>query len=213
MRPVKWGIVSTAQINRLVIPPAQASEKCDLIAVASRDSDRAEAYAREWGIERSYGRYEELLEDPDVEAVYISLPNSLHCEWSIRAVEAGKHVLCEKPLSRRAAEVEAAFDAADRAGRLLMEAFMWRHHPQTQKLTELVRDGAVGAPRVIRSSFSFTIADDPANVRLLSELDGGALMDVGCYCVNASRLLGGEPRRTSGAQVLGPGGVDVLFAG
>jgi predicted dehydrogenase len=213
MSPVKWGIVSTAHINRAVIPPAQASEKCDLIAVASRDAARAEAYAREWGIERSYGSYEALLDDPDVEAVYISLPNSMHCEWSIRAVEAGKHVLCEKPLSRRAAEVEEAFDAADRAGRLLTEAFMWRHNPQTRKLTELVDEGAVGRPRVIRSSFSFTIADDPTNVRLLSDLDGGALMDVGCYCVSASRLLGGEPRHTAGAQVLNEEGVDVLFAG
>jgi predicted dehydrogenase len=211
--PVKWGIVSTAHINRLVIPPAHASGKCDLIAVASRDAARAEAYAREWEIERSYGSYEALLDDPDVEAVYISLPNSLHCEWSIRAVEAGKHVLCEKPMSRGAAEVEAAFDAADGAGRLLSEAFMWRHHPQTAKLTELVAQGAVGKPRVIRSSFSFTIADDPTNVRLLSGLDGGALMDVGCYCVSGSRLLGGEPRHTAGVQVLGGDGVDVLFAG
>ena len=213
MNPVKWGIVSTAHINRQVIPPAQASEKCDLIAVASRDAARAEAYAREWGIERSYGSYEALLEDTDVEAVYISLPNSMHCEWSIRAVEAGKHVLCEKPLSRRASEVEEAFDAADRAGRLLSEAFMWRHNPQTRKLTDLVSEGAVGALRVIRSSFSFTIADDPNNVRLLSGLEGGALMDVGCYCVSASRLLGGEPLDTAGVQVLGGDGVDVLFAG
>ena len=147
MRPVKWGIVSTAHINRLVIPPAQASEKCDLIAVASRDAARAEMYAREWGIERSYGSYEALLDDPDVEAVYISLPNSMHCEWSIRALEAGKHVLCEKPLSRRAADVEAAFDAADRSGRLLSEAFMWRHNPQTRSSTELVDAGAIGALR------------------------------------------------------------------
>jgi len=213
MRAVKWGIVSTARINRQVIPPVQASEKCDLIAVASRDAAGAEAYAREWGIARSYGSYEALLDDPDVEAVYISLPNSMHCEWSIRAVEAGKHVLCEKPMSRRAAEVEAAFDAADRTGRLLMEAFMWRHHPQSRKLTELVAEGAVGTPRVIRSSFSFTIADDPDNVRLLSGLDGGALMDVGCYCVSASRLLAGEPLQSVGAQVVGGDGVDVLFAG
>lgn len=213
MTPVRWGIVSTAHINRLVIPPAQSSEKCDLIAVASRDSARAEAYTREWGIERAYGGYEALLEDPDVEAVYISLPNSLHCESSIRALEAGKHVLCEKPLSRRSAEVEAAFDAADRAGRLLMEAFMWRHHPQTRKLTGLIDGGVIGRPRVIRSAFSFTVGGDPDNVRLLPELDGGALMDVGCYCVNGSRLLGGEPRHLAGAQVLGPSGVDVLFSG
>ena len=212
MRPVGWGIVSTADINRLVIPPAQSSEKCDLIAVASREQGRAEAYARDWGIERAYGSYEALLEDPDIEAVYISLPNSMHCEWSIRALEAGKHVLCEKPLSRRPAEVEAAFDAAERSGRLLMEAFMWRHHPQTRKLVELVDGGAIGRPRVIRSAFGFTITREP-NVRLLADLDGGALMDVGCYCVSASRLLGGEPRRTAGIQILAPSGVDVLFSG
>jgi predicted dehydrogenase len=212
MNPVSWGIISTAHINRLVIPPAQSSDACDLVAVASRDSARAEEYAREWGIERAYGSYEALLHDPDVEAVYISLPNSLHCEWSIRALEAGKHVLCEKPMSRRAAEVEAAFDAADRAGRLLMEAFMWRHHPQTWRLTELVDGGAIGRPRVIRSSFGFSLSDT-SNVRLLPEVEGGALMDVGCYCVSGSRLLGGEPQRAAGAQVVGPSGVDVLFAG
>ena len=210
---VKWGIISTAHINRKVIPGAHASPKVDLVAVASRDQTRADTYAREWEIERAYGSYAALLEDADVEAVYISLPNTLHCEWSIRALEAGKHVLCEKPLSRRAAEVEEAFDAADRAGRLLTEAFMWRHNPQTRKLTELVAEGAVGRPRVIRSSFGFTIADDPSNVRLLSGLDGGALMDVGCYCVSGSRLLGGEPAHVAGAQVLGGDGVDVLFAG
>jgi predicted dehydrogenase len=212
MKPVKWGIVSTALINRLVIPPAQASPACDLIAVASRDSARAEEYAREWGIERAYGSYEALLEDPDVEAVYISLPNSLHCEWSIRALEAGKHVLCEKPLSRRAAEVDGAFDVAERTGRLLMEAFMWRHHPQARKLIELVESGAIGRPRVIRSAFAFSLSD-ATNVRLLPEIDGGALMDVGCYCVSGSRLLGGEPRHVAAAQVVGPTGVDILFAG
>ena len=212
MKPVSWGIISTALINRLVIPPAQASPACDLIAVASRDQARAEEYAREWGIERAYGSYEALLDDPDVEAVYISLPNSLHCEWSIRALEAGKHVLCEKPMSRRAAEVEEAFDVADRTGVLLMEAFMWRHHPQARKLAELVESGAIGRPRVIRSSFGFALSD-PTNVRLLPEIDGGALMDVGCYCVSGSRFLGGEPRHVAGAQVVGPTGVDILFAG
>src|SRR3954464_11922586 len=116
--PVKWGIVSTADINRKVIPGAPASNKVALIPAASRDQARADAYAREWEIERAYGSYEALLEDPEIEAVSISLPNTLHCEWSIRAVEAGKHVLCEKPLSRRTEDVDAAFDAADRAGRL-----------------------------------------------------------------------------------------------
>src|SRR5690349_1990712 len=145
--PVRWGIISTAAINRLVIPPAQASEKVDLVAVASRDEARAAEYAREWGIERAYGNYEALLGDPDVEAVYISLPNSLHCPWSIRALDAGKHVLCEKPMSRREAEVAEAFDVADRTGLHLTEAFMYRHNPQTRKAVELVQAGAIGQLR------------------------------------------------------------------
>src|SRR6059036_1204929 len=131
---VKWGILSTANINRRVIPGAHASEKVELLGVASRDLRRAEEYAREWEIDRAYGSYEELLEDADVEAVYISLPNNLHCEWSIRSVEAGKHVLCEKPMSKRVADVAKAFDAAEKNSRLLMEAFMYRHNPQTRRL-------------------------------------------------------------------------------
>ena len=207
----KWGIISTAHINRLVLAGARESDEVDVVAVASREQARAEAYARENGIERAYGSYDALLADPDVDAVYISLPNSLHVEWSIRSLEAGKHVLCEKPLDRRPEEVERAFDAADRAGRLLMEAFMYRHNPQTAKVKELVDNGAVGALRLVRSAFSFSLGD-PENVRLASDLDGGALMDVGCYCVSGSRLLLGEPETVFGEQVLGESGVDVLFA-
>ena len=207
----KWGIISTAHINRLVLAGARESEQVDVIAVSSRDQARAEAYAREQGIERAYGSYEALLADPDVEAVYISLPNSLHVEWSIHALEAGKHVLCEKPLDRRPEEVERAFDAADRAGRILAEAFMWRHNPQTAKLLELVGSGAIGELRLVRSAFSFSL-DEPENVRLAADLDGGALMDVGCYCVSGSRLLGGEPESVYGEQVSGESGVDALFA-
>jgi D-xylose 1-dehydrogenase (NADP+, D-xylono-1,5-lactone-forming) len=207
-----WGIISTAHINRLVLAGARESDRADVIAVSSRDQGRAEAYAREHGIERAYGSYEALLGDPDVQAVYISLPNSLHVEWSIRALEAGKHVLCEKPLDRRPEEVERAFDAADRAGRILMEAFMYRHNPQTAKLVELVRGGAVGTLRLVRLAFSFSLGD-PENVRLAAGLDGGALMDVGCYCVSGSRLLAGEPETVSAVQVTGASGVDVLFAG
>jgi D-xylose 1-dehydrogenase (NADP+, D-xylono-1,5-lactone-forming) len=209
--PVRWGILSTAHINRLVIPPAQASEKVDLIAVASRDRARAHEYAQEWGIERSYGSYEALLADPDVEAVYISLPNSLHCPWSIRALEAGKHVLCEKPLSRRAADVEEAFTVAESTGRILMEAFMYRHNPQTRELTRLVEEGAIGNLRLVRAAFSFTMPD-PENVRMRPDVDGGGLMDVGCYCVSGCRLLAGEPEHVYGEQVIGPSGVDVVFA-
>ena len=191
---VTWGILSTADINRKVIPGAHASEKVDLVAVASRDRARAEAYAREWEIPRAYGSYEDLLADPEIEAVYISLPNTLHAEWSIKALEAGKHVLCEKPFTRHPEEVDAAFDAAERSGRLLTEAFMYRHNPQTAKLVELVRAGAIGELRLIRSTFSYGLYDH-ANIRLRTDVEGGALMDVGCYNVSGSRSSATSWRR------------------
>jgi xylose dehydrogenase (NAD/NADP) len=211
---VAWGILSTARINRLVLAGAAESDRADVIAVASRDAERAEAYAREHGIERAYGSYDLLLEDPDVEAVYISLPNSLHVEWTLRSLEAGKHVLCEKPFSHRPEDVERAFDRAESAGLVLSEGFMWRHHPQSGKLAQLVAEGAIGRLRLIRAAFSFQLAavhgvDD---ARFRPELDGGSLMDVGCYCVNAIRFLGGEPERVQGEQAVGPSGVDVCFA-
>jgi len=208
----RFGIISTAHINRLLIPGAHASDKVELIAVASRDQSRAEAYARDWDIERAYGSYDALLADPDVEAVYISLPNTMHCDWSIRAVEAGKHVLCEKPLSRHPEEVEEAFDAAERADRLLSEAFMYRHNPQTARLAELVRDGAVGELRLIRSTFSYSLYD-AENIRLRTDVEGGSLMDVGCYCVSGSRLLAGEPESVFGQAYVGPSGTDWVFTG
>jgi len=209
---VKWGILSTADINRKVIPGAHASEKVDLVAVASRDQARADAYAREWEIPRAYGTYEDLLADPEVEAVYISLPNTLHAEWSIKALDAGKHVLCEKPFTRHPEEVAAAFDAAERNDRLLSEAFMYRHNPQTAKLVELVRDGAIGELRLIRSAFSYGLYDHE-NIRLRTDVEGGALMDVGCYNVSGSRLLGGEPERAWGEAWYGPSGTDWVFTG
>jgi D-xylose 1-dehydrogenase (NADP+, D-xylono-1,5-lactone-forming) len=209
---VKWGFLSTADINDKLLPGAKASADVDVIAVASRDTERARAYADERGIERAYGSYDELLADPDIEAIYISLPNSMHVEWSIRALEAGKHVLCEKPLSRHPADVERAFDAAEQAGRILMEAFMYRHNPQTKRLVELVEGGAIGPLRLIRAAFSFPLADT-TNVRLNAELEGGGLMDVGCYCVSGSRLLAGEPESAYGDQVAAASGVDELFIG
>ncbi|HET8894346.1 MAG TPA: Gfo/Idh/MocA family oxidoreductase [Gaiellaceae bacterium] len=210
--PVKWGIVSTADINRKVIPGAHASDKVDLVGVASRDQARADAYAKEWDIPRAYGSYEALLADPDIEAVYISLPNTMHVEWSIKSLEAGKHVLCEKPFTRHADEVTAAFDAADRAGRLLSEAFMYRHNPQTKKVKELVGSGAIGELRLIRSAFSYGLYDED-NIRLRTDVEGGSLMDVGCYNVSGSRLLGGEPERAWGEAWYGPSGTDWIFAG
>jgi D-xylose 1-dehydrogenase (NADP+, D-xylono-1,5-lactone-forming) len=209
---VRLGLLSTADINRKVIPGAHASDKVDLIAVASRDQARAEEYAKTWDIERAYGSYDALLDDADVDAVYISLPNNMHREWSIRSLEAGKHVICEKPFSKRPEDVEAAFDAAERTGRLLTEAFMYRHNPQSAKLVELVRDGAVGELRVVRSAFSYSLYETE-NIRLRTDVEGGSLMDVGCYCVSGSRLLAGEPEAVSGQAYLGPSGTDWVFTG
>ncbi len=202
--------MSTARINRLFLAGARQAPDVDVVAVASRDREHAEHYAREQGIERAHGGYDALLADPEVDVVYISLPNSLHVEWTVRALEAGKHVLCEKPLGRRTADVGRAFDVAAREGRLLMEAFMYRHHPQTHRLSELVAAGAVGRLRMVRAAFSFAV-DNPANVRLSAGLEGGALMDVGCYCVNGTRLIAGEPERVTAEQAIGGDGVDVAF--
>jgi predicted dehydrogenase len=210
IEPVRWGILSTAHINRLVIPGLQASPDTELLAVASRDESRARQYAEQRGIPRAYGSYEALLADPDIEAVYISLPNSMHVEWSIRSLEAGKHVLCEKPFARDPAEVERAFDVAVAHEKILMEAFMWRFHPQTLQLQLLVDNLSPIAQ--IDAKFGFT-PKDPTDVRLNRELGGGALMDLGCYCISAARLLAGEPERVVGRQKIGGSGVDVHFEG
>ena len=203
---LRWGILSTAAAARPIVRAARAVDGAEVVAVASRDLRRAEAFAAEHGIPRSHGSYEALLEDRDVDAVYVPLPNALHVPWSIRALEAGKHALCEKPLARRPVDVDAAFDAAERAGRVLMEGMMWRLHPRVETLGRLARE-AVGEPRTVRATFRFTLADGP-NVRRDPELDGGALMDVGCYCVSALRMLCGEPERVSAEAVIGSTGVD-----
>jgi D-xylose 1-dehydrogenase (NADP+, D-xylono-1,5-lactone-forming) len=205
---LRWGILSTAGISTALL----GSGHGEFAAVASRDAQRAEAFAREHGLPRAYGSYEALLEDPDVDAVYVPLPNSMHVEWSVRALEAGKHVLCEKPMSRHPDDVARAFDEAERRGLVLMEAFMWRHHPQLARARELIADGAVGRVRLVRAVFSF--AGRPAgDIRLQRALEGGGLMDVGCYCLSGCRALAGtEPERVYGEQVLGGDGVDVAFA-
>jgi xylose dehydrogenase (NAD/NADP) len=211
---VRWGLLSTARINRLVLAGARASDRVEVVAVASRDRARAEAYAREHAIERAHGSYEALLGDPEVDAVYISLPNALHVEWTSRALEAGKHVLCEKPLSRRTHEVEQVFDLAEHESLVLSEGFMFRHHPQTRALGRLAADGPIGRLRLIRAAFSFQLAavHGADDARFSPDLDGGSLMDVGCYCVNTIRLLAGEPERVYAEHVLAPGGVDTCFA-
>ena len=209
---LRLGLLSTARINEAILEAADGTESVEVVAVASRERERAEAYAREHGLARGHASYDELLADADVDAIYNPLPNSMHVSWSIRALEAGKHVLCEKPLDRRPGEVERVFDLAESLGLVFAEAFMWRHHPQTARVAELVRDGAIGRLRAVRAVFAFRL-DDPANIRMRPELDGGALMDLGCYCVSGARLLAGEPERCSGEQILAETGVDAAFHG
>lgn len=209
---VKWGILSTADINRKLLAGAAETDDVEVVAVGSRTLERAEAFAQEWDIPRAYGTYEELLADPDVEAIYNPLPNTMHSEWSIKAMEAGKHVLCEKPFSRHIGDVERAFDAADATGMHLTEAFMYRHHPQTARLAELVAEGAIGELRVIRTAFSYSLYDAD-NIRLRTDVEGGSLMDVGCYCISGARLLGGEPEAVVGTAHIGSSGTDWVFAG
>lgn len=207
---LRLGLLSTAKINDVLIAGAPAD--VEIVAVASRDGARARAYADERGIERAHGSYEALLADPDVDAVYISLPNSLHHEWTLKGLLAGKHVLCEKPFSRHEAEVDAAWDAAAAGGLVVAEARMYRHHPQIARAKELVDSGAVGAPRILRSNHSFQMVD-PGDHRHVPDLDGGALMELGCYCISTARLFAGEPGRVHGEQVLTPDGVDADFHG
>jgi xylose dehydrogenase (NAD/NADP) len=209
--PVQFGFVSTAAINAYVLAGVASSRNVEIVAVASRSQVAADAYAGLHGIPRAHGSYEALLADPEVEAVYVSLPNSLHISWAVLALEAGKHVICEKPLDRRVSEVERAFEIADRQGLILAEAFMYRHHPQTARFAELAAT-RIGRLRTIRVSLGGTLVGAD-NVRLRTDLDGGALMDVGCYCVSAARLLGGEPDVAIGRRIVGPTGVDMRFAG
>ena len=211
--PVTWGILSTARIGAALVTGARQSEVADVVAVASRSAASAQAFARLHGIAHAHGCYEDLLADPRVEAVYVPLPNAMHVDWTVRALCAGKHVLCEKPMDRRPARVAEAFDVAEAAGLVLSEAFMWRHNPQTAGVRELLDEGAIGDLRLVRASFSFALAGD-GDVRLDPALDGGALMDVGCYCVSAARMVAGsEPVAVSAEVVTGPTGVDMRMIG
>ncbi|HEX5899636.1 MAG TPA: Gfo/Idh/MocA family oxidoreductase [Solirubrobacteraceae bacterium] len=205
--PLRWGILSTANITDKLLDSGTDQE---FVAVGSRDGARAEAYAREKGIARAHDSYEALLADPDVDAIYNPLPNSLHVEWSIRALEAGKHVLCEKPLTRYPEDVGRVFDVAKREDCVVAEAFMWRHHPQVARARELLDSGAIGDLRVIRSAFAY-VQGNPDDIRLHVSLDGGGLMDVGSYCVSGCRTLAGAEAESVFADYVvgGHGGVDV----
>ena len=215
MDTVRWGILSTASIAvHHVIPGMRTASNAEVLGIASRQPDRAAAVTAELGIPRAYGSYAELLADPDIDAVYIPLPNHLHARFTIEAARAGKHVLCEKPLAMTAADAQTMIDACREAGVLLMEAFMYRLHPSWVAVRELVAAGRIGRLRAVDSWFSY-YNDDPANIRNILEAGGGALFDVGCYSVNLSRMLfGGEPDRVEGTVVRDPAsGVDVLTSG
>jgi xylose dehydrogenase (NAD/NADP) len=192
--PVRWGILSTARINDWVLDATRDSTAVEFVAVGGRSPRRTRSWAAERGIERAHGSYDELLADPEVDAVYVSLPNSLHAEWALAALRAGKHVLCEKPLGRDPVAVGAAAALAEEKGLVLAEAFMYRYHPQTARVEELLAAGRIGRLRHVAATLSFAmgggVAADP---RLAPEMEGGALMDVGCYCVSAARLYAGEP--------------------
>ena len=212
MSELRWGVLSTADIGRKkVIPAIQKARRCRVVAIGSRDSARATAVAAELGIARAHDSYEALLADAEVDAVYIPLPNHMHMEWTLKAAEAGKHVLCEKPLALTAEEAERMIAACDSAGVTLMEAFMYRLHPSWVAVREIVASGRIGTLMAVQSWFSY-FNDDPTNIRNIREVGGGALYDIGCYNVNLSRMLfAAEPRRVAASVIREPGtDVDVI---
>ena len=214
MTDLRWGILGTGNIARQFAAGLASSSRTTVQAVASRRSDTADAFARAHGVPTAYGSYDQLLHDRSVDAVYVSLPNSMHHEWTIAALRAGKHVLCEKPLASNAAQAEEMFDVAARTGRVLVEAFMYRSHPLTHAVLDAVRGGEIGQLKLVRTSFCFRTMRVGGNIRFDAALAGGALMDIGCYCVNFSRLLAGaEPSAVLAAGTLHDSGVDESAAG
>lgn len=212
-KTLNWGLLSAARINRALIPPLRVSKRNQLLAVASRSQELVGAYAAERKIPRAYSSYENLLADPEIDVIYNPLPNRLHAEWTIKAVEAGKHVLCEKPLALTVEEVDAIAGAAKTHGRVVAEAFMYRHHPQTLKVKELVQDGSIGILKLLRGSFSFVL-DREGDIRLDPAMGGGSIWDVGCYPISFMRtVVGAEPIEVFGWQVTGPTGIDDTFVG
>ncbi|MCH2271207.1 MAG: Gfo/Idh/MocA family oxidoreductase, partial [SAR324 cluster bacterium] len=200
MKKIRWGVLSTANIGlEKVIPAMQQGEYCEMSAIASQSQEKAQAAAAQLGIAKAYGSYEELLADTEIDAVYIPLPNHLHVPWSIKALKAGKHVLCEKPIGLKTAEAEDLLKEAQKYPELkVMEAFMYRHHPQWQRAKQLVTEGKIGDLRTIHSFFSYYNAD-PENIRNMANIGGGGLMDIGCYCISLARFIfGSEPQRVLG---------------
>lgn len=216
MKKLKWGLLSTARINRALITPLRQSGKSKLVAVASRSDDAATAYAKTWDIPKAYGSYEALLNDPEIDVIYNPLPNSMHAEWTVKAAQHGKHVLCEKPLVPTMAEWEAVRSAAQENNVTVFEAFMYLHHPQTLKVRELIRHGTLGSIQLINSWFSFYLPpEEHTNIRLNPNLAGGALWDVGVYPNSMSFVMAdaGAPVMVSAHHMQGETGVDVNMIG
>lgn len=213
-RSVRWGLISTARINERIIPAIRATPRAELVAVASQGGrEKARDYAATWNIPKVFGSYAELLADREIDAVYISVPNNLHREWTVAALRAGKHVLCEKPLATSVADVDAMIDAARRHGVTLQEAVMMRYHPQTREVQRRVAEGAIGDVRLIRGVFTFTL-DRPADIRFDPALGGGSIWDLGSYPVSFMRaMLRTEPEEVHGWRTTGPTDVDASFAG
>jgi len=210
VNPVRWGLLSTASIGRVMAAASKGSQAARFVAVASRNGDRASQFATELGLDLAFSSYEELLASDRVDAVYVALPNSMHAEWVIKALKAGKHVLCEKPFALDPEQVRQAFDVAEGAGRLCTEGFMYRYHPQTLLVRRLVADGAIGTLKHVRAALSLTVP--PGDIRRDRALGGGAYADLGCYCVSAARLFAGEPHRLYAEAVLDASGIDVRLA-
>ena len=212
MPPLRWGVLGVSEsVGRgAVLPALRASRFASLVAIAARDGGRAAAEAKRFGAQRSYGAYADLLADPEVEAVYVPLPNSLHREWTLRALSSGRHVLCEKPLASGAAEAREMAAAAVGAGRVLMEAYMSAFHPRRERVIKLARSGALGRLTSLRSVFTFTNRDE-TNYRWLPEMGGGAFLDLGIYCLEPLIAIAGEPLRLTAAQTTAPSGVDATF--
>jgi len=211
---VNWGVLGVARIATIaVIPALRGARNARLVAIASRTLSRAQEAAQRLGVPRAYGSYEALLADREVHAIYIPLPNTLHREWTLRCAEAGKHVLCEKPLAVSAADCEAMVDGCQRRGVTLMEAFMYRFHPRTQRVLEIAASGALGDLRLVRASFTFQVQTPRGNIRFDPGLGGGALFDVGCYAVNICRAVLGAPTDAVAFGALGPSGIDEVTGG
>ncbi|MFM7534636.1 MAG: Gfo/Idh/MocA family protein [Acidimicrobiales bacterium] len=213
MSVLRWGLMSTARINAKVLPALRACPRAAAVAVASRSLEGARAYAEAHGLEQAFGSYEAMLADPDIDAVYVSLPNHLHAEWTIRAAEAGKHVLCEKPLALDVDDVDAIAAAAVANSVVVTEAFMYRHHPQTRRVLELIASGAIGEVCLVRGSFSFPLTN-PGDVRLDPVMGGGSAWDVGVYPISYARtVIGRAPDAVSAHRHLGPTGIDLWCLG